>query len=511
MATAASRADLAVILVDARHGIVRQTRRHAAIVGLMGIRQVVLAVTKMDLVDFDQAMFDRVVEGFAPIAAEFGFAAPVALPLSGLTGDNVARRSTRTPWHQGPTLLAALEASEAAAAPSGPGRLAVQRIVRVDPDFRGYAGMMAGGALAVGAAVTVQPANRTTRISRIVTFDGDREVAAPGQSVTLCLADAIDVPRGSLIAAADRPATVAEQFAAKLIWMDDEPLYPGRFYRIQFAAAAANAMVAEIKGVIDVDTLAEHPAASLGLNDIGLVKLAADQPLAFDLYDENRNTGGFVLIDRMTCRTVGAGLVQHALRRGQFVSWQSFDVRRQDRAALKGQRPAVIWLTGLSGAGKSTIANLLERKLTARGRHCYVLDGDNVRHGLNRDLGFTAEDRVENVRRVAEVARLMADAGLIVVVSLISPYARERMMAREIAGGIDFLEVFIDAPLAICESRDPKGLYRKAREGILVNFTGVDAPYEAPTEADLVLDTSGSTPDALADALIGRLAKSGII
>jgi bifunctional enzyme CysN/CysC len=280
---------------------------------------------------------------------------------------------------------------------------------------------------------------------------------------------------------------------------------------IAFAAAAANALVAEIKGVIDVDSLAEHPAASLELNDIGLVKLAADQPLAFDLYDENRHTGSFVLIDRMTRRTVGAGLVQHALRRGQYVSWQSFDVRRQDRAALKGQRPAVIWLTGLSGAGKSTIANLVERKLTARGRHCYVLDGDNVRHGLNRDLGFTAEDRVENVRRVAEVARLMADAGLIVIVSLISPYARERSMAREIAGGIDFLEVFVDAPLELCESRDPKGLYRKAREGILLNFTGVDAPYEAPTDADLVLDTSSHAPDTLADALISRLAMSGVI
>jgi bifunctional enzyme CysN/CysC len=505
MATGASRADLAVLLVDARKGLLRQTRRHAVIAALMGIRQIILAVNKMDLIEFDRARFEAIVAEFAAFAGKAGLAQPIAIPVSGLLGDSVFRSSPRMTWYSGPTLLEALEQAKPVPESRGAFRMPVQYVVRAQPDFRGYAGLVSGGRIAVGDLVTVSPSGRSSRVTRLVTFDGDLSAAETGQSVTLCLADEVDISRGDVLATAEAGPTISDQFSAKLIWMDEEPLYHGRTYSLRIGSKLVNGSVTEIRHAVDIDTLGERPAKNLALNDIAVVKLAADRLLAFDPYAENRDTGGFILIDRMTHRTVGAGMIEHALRRGQNVSWQRFEVDRQRRTALKGQKAAVLWFTGLSGAGKSTIANLVERKLTADGRHCYIIDGDNVRHGLNRDLGFTAADRIENIRRVAEVARLMADAGLIVIVSLISPFIRERTMAREIAGDIDFLEVFVDTPVDVCEARDPKGLYKKVRAGAIVNFTGIDAPYERPEVPDILLKTADAQPDALADRVVSEL------
>ena len=415
MATGASRAEAALLLVDARKGLQRQNRRHATIAALMGVSRILLAVTKMDMVGFDREVFGAIAVDFSRFAATLGFSQSGAIPVSGLKGDNVLARSEYTPWYVGPTLLEALESVEAAD-PVGSGfRMPVQYVVRAEPDFRGYAGLIVGGEVAVGDEIAIYPARTRSRVQRILSSDRDLNRVQAGQSIVICLADAVDVSRGDLLAKPDFAPQIADQFAAKLIWMDEEPFYPGRSYTLRLGTGTANASPTEIGNIIDIDTQTERPAKQMGLNDIGYVKIAVDRPIAFDPYDLNRDMGGFLLIDRPSNRTVGAGMIAHALRRGQNVHLQRFDVDRGARARLKGQQAAVVWLTGLSGAGKSTIANLVEQRLTLQGRHCYVLDGDNVRHGLNKDLGFTAADRIENIRRVAETARLMADAGLIVM------------------------------------------------------------------------------------------------
>jgi len=510
MATGASRADLALLLTDARKGLLRQTKRHAQIAALMGISRVILAVNKMDLVDFSADVFQTISTDFSAFASTLGLSDVRSIPVSGLQGDNVLRRSANMPWFDGPSLLEALDTAERSSPIAGPFRMPVQGVIRTEPDFRGYTGLIVGGSISVGDEVMICPSRARSRVRRIVTFGGELQAATAGQSVTVCLTDNVDVSRGDIIAEADVAPTIADQFAAELIWMDEEPLYPGRSYALRLGTNTVNASATEIGNIIEVQTQAQVPAKQMRLNDIGHVKIAADRLMAFDTYRENRDMGGFVLIDRLSNRTVGAGMIAHALRRGQNVQVQKFDINRANRAELKGQRPAVVWLTGLSGAGKSTIANIVEQRLTLAGRHCYILDGDNVRHGVNKDLGFTAADRVENIRRVAEIARLLADAGLIVIVSLISPFIRERAMAREIAGDIDFLEVFVDTPLAVCEARDPKHLYAKARAGAIVNFTGIDAPYEAPPSPDLRLETANATAESLAASLVAGLRERGI-
>jgi len=510
MATGASRADLALLLTDARKGLLRQTKRHAQIAALMGISRVILAINKMDLVDFSADVFQTISTDFSAFASTLGLSDVRSIPVSGLQGDNVLRRSANMPWFDGPSLLEALDTAERSSPIAGPFRMPVQGVIRTEPDFRGYTGLIVGGSISVGDEVMICPSRARSRVRRIVTFGGELQAATAGQSVTVCLTDNVDVSRGDIIAEADVAPTIADQFAAELIWMDEEPLYPGRSYALRLGTNTVNASATEIGNIIEVQTQAQVPAKQMRLNDIGHVKIAADRLMAFDTYRENRDMGGFVLIDRLSNRTVGAGMIAHALRRGQNVQVQKFDINRANRAELKGQRPAVVWLTGLSGAGKSTIANIVEQRLTLAGRHCYILDGDNVRHGVNKDLGFTAADRVENIRRVAEIARLLADAGLIVIVSLISPFIRERAMAREIAGDIDFLEVFVDTPLAVCEARDPKHLYAKARAGAIVNFTGIDAPYEAPPSPDLRLETANATAESLAASLVAGLRERGI-
>ena len=510
MATGASRADLALLLTDARKGLLRQTKRHAQIAALMGISRVILAVNKMDLVDFSADVFQTISTDFSAFASTLGLSDVRSIPVSGLQGDNVLRRSANMPWFDGPSLLETLDTAERSSPIAGPFRMPVQGVIRTEPDFRGYTGLIVGGSISVGDEVMICPSRARSRVRRIATFGGELQMATAGQSVTVCLTDNVDVSRGDIIAEADVAPTIADQFAADLIWMDEEPLYPGRSYALRLGTNTVNASATEIGNIIEVQTQAQVPAKQMRLNDIGHVKIAADRLMAFDTYRENRDMGGFVLIDRLSNRTVGAGMIAHALRRGQNVQVQKFDINRAIRAELKGQKPAVVWLTGLSGAGKSTIANIVEQRLTLVGRHCYILDGDNVRHGVNKDLGFTAADRVENIRRVAEIARLLADAGLIVIVSLISPFIRERAMAREIAGDIDFLEVFVDAPLAVCEARDPKHLYAKARAGAIVNFTGIDAPYEPPPSPDLRLETANATAESLAASLVAGLRERGI-
>ena len=511
MATAASRAELALLLADARKGLLQQTRRHARIAALMGIRHVILAVNKMDLVGYDAGVFEAIAAEFSAFASALEFSDIQVIPVSALNGDNVLYRSTNTPWFDGSSLRDALDTISIGGAAAEPYRMPVQYVIRTGTDFRGYAGLITGGSVSIGDNVEISPSRAHSRVSRITSFDGDLQTAGAGQSVVICLADDVDVSRGDVFALPDAAPTIADQFAAELIWMDEEPLYPGRSYSLRMGTNSVNASVTEISSIVDVDRGAPIPARQMRLNDIGHVKVAADRLIAFDPYRASRDMGSFILIDRLSNRTVGAGMIVHPLRRGQNIQVQKFDIDRATRAQLKGQRPAVVWLTGLSGAGKSTIANIVERELTLAGRHCYILDGDNIRHGVNKDLGFTAADRVENMRRVAEVARLLADAGLIVIVSLISPFLRERAMAREVVGDIDFLEVFVDAPLAVCEARDPKHLYAKARAGSIVNFTGIDAPYEPPPSPDLVLQTANETAESLADRLISQLHDRGIV
>jgi bifunctional enzyme CysN/CysC len=512
MATGASTADLAVLLVDARNGISTQTRRHSFIVSLLGIRQVVLAVNKIDLVDFDEGRFRAIEEEYRRFARSFGFASVVAIPISARFGDNVTVRSDRTPWYDGPTLIEHLEAAEVEDSMAAhPFRMPVQWVSRPNLDFRGFAGTIASGRVRAGDRVVVAGTGRGSTVERIVTMDGDLDEAAAGEAVTLVLADEIDVSRGDMLAPPDAQPEVSDQFAAHLIWMGDAPLLPGRAYLLRVAGRTVSATVTEIKHKIDVNSLEHLAAKELRLNEIGFCNLALGAPIAFDPYGVNRETGSFILIDRLSNATVGAGLIAFGLRRATNIHWQAIAIDKEARAALKGQHPAVLWFTGLSGAGKSTIANLVEKKLHAAGRHTYLLDGDNVRHGLNRDLGFTDADRVENIRRVGEVAKLFVDAGMIVLVSFISPFRAERQMARNLVEEGEFFEIFVDTPIEECRRRDPKGLYRKADEGKIKNFTGVDSPYEPPEAPELRLDTTAADADALADRVLDFLKARGVI
>ncbi|RZJ05788.1 MAG: sulfate adenylyltransferase subunit CysN [Brevundimonas sp.] len=507
MVTGASTADAAVILVDARKGVRVQTRRHAYLTSLLGVRHLILAVNKMDLVDWDRATFDAIVAEVRAFAEPLGFAHIHAVPLSALRGDNVVAPSPHAPWSDTPPLLDLLESIPVDAVEAeAPFRLPVQWINRPDPDFRGVSGLIASGSVAPGDAVRVLPSGRTSRVARIVTADGDLPRATAGQSITLTLADEIDVSRGDLIAAAANPPEVADQFEATLIWMDAEPMLPGRAYLLKLGPRTVGATVTEAKHGINVNTLEQTPITRLEMNDIGVCNLSLAAAVPFAPYAVNRDLGGFILIDRQTHRTVAAGLLHFALRRAHNIQWQAVTIDRAARAAAKRQTPRVVWLTGLSGAGKSTIADLVEKRLHADGRHTYLLDGDNVRHGLNRDLGFTEEDRVENIRRVAEVARLMADAGLIVLVSFISPFRAERRMARDLMGAGEFIEVFVDTPLSVAEGRDVKGLYAKARAGALANFTGIDSPYEAPETPEIHIDTTRESADDAATRILAYLA-----
>jgi bifunctional enzyme CysN/CysC len=511
MITGASTADLAVILIDARKGVLTQTRRHSFLVGLIGIRKVVLAVNKMDLVGYDQAVFDRIAKDYRAFAGEIGLTDVLAIPISGLKGDNITSASEMTPWYRGPTLIQHLESVEIdeTRLQGQPLRMPVQWVNRPNLDFRGFAGEVASGAVRPGERVRILPSGRESRVARIVTKDGDLDLAVAGQSITLTLEDEVDCSRGDVIVAADAPAEVADQFETTIVWMAEEPLLPGRPYWLKIGAKTVSATVTAPKYKINVNTLEHLAARQLELNEIGVCNLSLDQPVAFDPYAENHDTGGFILIDRITNGTVGAGMITFALRRAQNIHWQALDVTKATRAGAKGQRPAVLWFTGLSGAGKSAIANLVEKKLQAMGRHTYLLDGDNVRHGLNRDLGFTDADRVENIRRVAEVARLMADAGLIVLVSFISPFRSERRLARDLMPAGEFLEVFVDTPLEVAEARDVKGLYAKARRGELKNFTGIDSPYEAPEHPEIRVDTTQLSAAEAAELIVEAMDERG--
>ncbi|RXD77579.1 sulfate adenylyltransferase subunit CysN, partial [Xanthomonas perforans] len=506
MATGASTADVAVVLVDARKGLLTQTRRHSYIVSLLGIRHVVLAVNKMDLVDYDAQVFADIAEGYAALAAQLGIAQVQCIPLSALAGENLSSASTQMPWYGGPHLLQHLDTVQLGSPDAGSGlRLPVQWVNRPNAQFRGYAGTIAAGQVRAGDAVVVVPSGRRTQVASVRDANGEVDSARAGQAVTLTLRDEIDISRGDIIAAVDDPPEVADQFAAHLLWMDDAALLPGRPYWLKIGTRTVTVSISEIKHKVDVNTQERLAAKRLELNEVGYCNLALDEPIAFSPYARNRVLGGFILIDRQSNATVAAGTLEFALRRAGNVHWQHLDVDRSARARIKGQAPCVLWFTGLSGAGKSTVANLVDKRLHALGYHTFILDGDNVRHGLNRDLGFTDEDRVENIRRVAEVARLMADAGLIVLVSFISPFRAERQLARERFDQGEFVEVFVDVPLAVAEARDVKGLYRKARAGQIPNFTGIDSPYEAPQNPEIHLHADGENVEALAHHVLEYL------
>ncbi len=502
MATGASTADLAIVLVDARHGVLAQTRRHSIIASLLGIRHIVVAVNKIDLVGFDKETFDRITADYAEFAKDLGFASIAAIPMSARYGDNVTDRSARIGWYSGPTLLDHLETVFVDdAAGTKPFRFPVQYVNRPNLDFRGFAGTIASGSVRPGDEVVVAKSGKSSRVKRIVAHGGDLGEAIEGQAITLLLDDEVEISRGNMLVAPTARPQVADQFAANVVWFDEKALLPGRSYILRTETDQSSATITDVKYRINVNNFAHEAAKSLEMNGVGVCNISTQAPIVFDSFAENRVTGAFILIDRLSNRTVGAGMILHGLRRAENIHWQSLDVRKQERALLKHQRPAVFWFTGLSGSGKSTIANLLEKKLHASGRHTYILDGDNIRHGLNRDLGFTDQDRVENIRRVAEVARLMADAGLIVIVSFISPFRAERRMARELMGEGEFVEVFVDTPFEECARRDPKGLYKRAISGALKNFTGVDSPYEAPEAPEIHLETLGRTPEEMVERL----------
>jgi len=512
MATGASSSELAIILIDARKGVLTQTRRHSYIASLLGIRQVVLAVNKMDLVDYAQDRFDEIVAEYQAFAEDIGLTGIVAIPLSALKGDNVISASKTMKWYTGPALLDHLETVDLSSdAADTPFRFPVQWVNRPNLDFRGYSGTISSGAVQQGDKIVVLPSGKQSHIERIVAFDGDREAAGTGETVTLVLADQIDVSRGDVIACPDQPPDVTDQFAAHIIWMHDEPLLPERSYHLKMANQIIPAVVTELKHTINVNTMEHLAGKTLELNEIGFCNLALDRAVTYAPYAESHDLGGFILIDRISNQTVGAGMISFGLRRATNLVWQELHVDKTARSAMNKQRPCVLWFTGLSGSGKSTVANLVERRLHALSHRTYVLDGDNVRHGLNKDLGFTDADRVENIRRVAEVSSLMVDAGLIVLVSFISPFRNERRMARDLLGDNEFLEVFVDAPLAVCEQRDPKGLYEKARSGDIKNFTGIDSPYEVPEQADLIIDTTAMTADKAAEHVVAMLGERGLI
>lgn len=507
MVTGASTADLAVILIDARKGVLTQTRRHSYLAHLLGIRQVVLAVNKMDLVGYDQTIYDQIVEDYRRFAEGIGLSDFMAIPISGYKGDNITASSENMPWYKGVPLLPYLETViiDHTAEQSEPFRMPVQWVNRPNLDFRGFAGMIASGQLRPGDPVRVLPSGKISTIGRIVNFSGDQDIAVAGESVTVTLADEIDCSRGQVIVAAQEPLEVADQFETTLVWMDEADLVPGRAYALKIGAQTVSATVQAPKYEVNVNTQEHIAAKTLELNAIGVANITTDREIPFARYGENRDLGGFILIDRITNRTVAAGMINFALRRAQNIHWQATDIGRDHHASMKHQKPAVLWLTGLSGSGKSTIANLVEKKLARMNRHTFLLDGDNVRHGLNKDLGFTETDRVENIRRVGEVAKLMTDAGLIVITAFISPYRSERDMVRSMMQPGEFLEVFIDTPLDVAESRDVKGLYAKARAGELKNFTGIDAPYEEPQAAELHIDTTKLSAEEAAEMILARL------
>ncbi|HQT47351.1 MAG TPA: sulfate adenylyltransferase subunit CysN [Acidocella sp.] len=506
MVTGASTADLAVILIDARKGVLTQTRRHSYLASLIGIRHIVLAVNKMDLIGYDQAKYDEIVADYAKFAEGIGITTFTPMPISGFMGDNITTKSSNMPWYSGVPLISFLETVALdAAGEDEKFRLPVQWVNRPNLDFRGFSGLIASGAIKPGDAVRVLPSGKTSTVTRIVTLDGDLPQAVSGQSVTLCFADEIDCSRGDVITAAEAPAQVADQFEATVVWMADEALLPGRPYWLKLGTQTVTATVQPPKYQVNVNTLEHMAAKTLELNAIGVVNFATDRPIPFEPYAQNRTLGGFILIDKLTNATVGAGKIHFSLRRAQNVHWQALDIGRETHAGLKNQKPAVLWFTGLSGAGKSTIANLVEKKLVRMNRHTFLLDGDNVRHGLNKDLGFTQADRVENIRRVGEVAKLMTDAGLIVITAFISPFRAERQMVRDMMKEGEFIEIHIDTPLADAEARDVKGLYKKARAGELKNFTGIDSPYEPPALPEIHIDTTRMTPEQAAEMIVEML------
>ncbi len=512
MVTGASTADVAVLMVDARKGVLVQTRRHSYLASLIGIRNIVVAISKMDLVDWSEKTFRDIAEEYAAFAIPLGFSSITYIPMSALKGDNVIAQSEHMDWYRGTTLMGYLETVpvDEEILQKRPFRLPVQWVNRPNLDFRGFAGTIASGVIKTGDRVRIQPVGRETRVARIVSADGDMEQAVAGQSITLTLADEIDISRGDIISTIDTPAGVADQFEVTLVWMVEEPMLPGRRYLLKIGGQTVNAEIGSLKHKVNVNTLEHTAATKLELNEIGVLNLSLDRQIAFDPYKENRETGGFILIDRMSNNTIAAGMIDFALRRASNIHMQALDIDKAARATLKGQKGCVVWLTGLSGSGKSAIANMVEKKLYAAGRHTYILDGDNVRHGLNKDLGFTDADRVENIRRIAEVAKLMVDAGLIVITAFISPFRVERQMARSLVKEGEFYEVFVDTPLALAEARDPKGLYKKARRGELANFTGIDSPYEKPKNPEIHIDTATLSAEQSADEIIRRLGEAGM-
>ena len=512
MVTGASNCDFAVLLVDARSGVLTQTRRHACILSLLGIRKVALAINKMDLVDFDQARFEAIASDFSSFVESLQFERVTYIPVSALKGDNVIHPGTHLRWYHGPTLLGHLETVDVDhTAGERPFRFPVQWVNRPHLDFRGYAGTVASGAIRPGEEVVIHPSGKRAHVARIVTADGDLDQAREGNAVTLTFAEEVDVSRGDLIALPDATPSVADQIAARLIWFDEEPMLPGRTYTLKCGCQTTTATVSSLKYKLNVDNLDHVAGKTLELNEVGSCNITTAKAVVFDPYADNGDTGSFILIDRFTNATVAAGMIEFGLRRATNIQWQELFVDKVARATLKGQRPCVLWFTGLSGAGKSTIANTLEKRLHALGRHTYLLDGDNIRHGLNKDLGFTDADRVENIRRVAETAKLFIEAGLIVMVSFISPFRSERRMARDLLQDGEFIEVFVDTPIEVCEARDPKGLYRKARAGLISNFTGINSLYEAPEKPELKLDTGSSNPESLAEAVLVELRRRHVV
>ena len=512
MATGASTADLAIILIDARQGVLKQTRRHSFICSLLGIKHIVVAINKMDLIGYDQKKFDAIEAEYRTFVKDLGFSTIVCLPLSALEGDNITTKSANTRWHKGPALLPYLETIEVGStAADAPFRLPVQWVNRPNLDFRGFSGTVASGSIRPGDEIVVVPSGKRSRVKRIVTMNGDMAAAGPNNATTLTLEDEIDISRGDVICAGNQPAEQTDQFAAHIIWMHDEPMFPGRQYLIKTSNRIVPATITELKHKINVNTLEHMSGKSLELNEVGFCNVNSSVAIAFDPYKSNRTTGSFIIIDRRTNTTVGAGMIDFSLRRAQNVHWQDLDISKESRAIAKNQKPCVLWFTGLSGSGKSTVANLVEKRLHDLGRHTYTLDGDNVRHGLNKDLGFTDADRVENIRRVGETSRLMVDAGLIVLVSFISPFASERRMARELMEEDEFIEVHISTPLEVCEKRDVKGLYAKARRGQIENFTGISSAYEPPQNAEITLDTSQIPAEAAAERIVGYLKEKGYL
>ena len=512
MVTGASTAELAVVMIDARKGVLTQTRRHSYLVSLLGIRKIVLAVNKLDLVDYSKQVFDDIEAEYREFAAEIGLTDIQCIPMSALKGDNIVEPSPHTSWYHGPTLIGHLETVEIEdALQHSPFRMPVQWVNRPDLDFRGFSGQIVSGIIRPGDRIRALPSGQESNVARIVTFDGDLDEAVAGQSVTITLTDEIDISRGDVISISNNPPAVADQFEAHVVWMAEHEMLPGRPYLAKFGTRTVGLTVTHPKYKVNVNTLEHTATKTLSLNEIGVCNISVDRPIAFDPYKDNRDMGGFVIIDRLTNTTVGAGMIDFALRRADNVHWQAIEVNKEAHSVMKGQKPAVVWFTGLSGSGKSTIANIVERKLHQMGRHTYLLDGDNVRHGLNRDLGFTEEDRVENVRRVAEVSALMVDAGLIVLVSFISPFRAERRLARDRVGEGEFIEVYVDTPLEVAEQRDPKGLYQKARRGELKNFTGIDSPYERPESPEIHIDSTKLSAEEAADVVVSHLRDAGLI